>query len=72
MLENYDKSLYDRLLATARDDKLVILDNNHVSSATSGKVEYFKKVKEPIFSSPVISNGKLFVLTENSKIIGFN
>ena len=43
-----------------------------VSAATSGKVEYFKKVKEPIFSSPVISNGKLFVLTENSKIIGFN
>jgi len=27
MLENYDKSLYDRLIAAARDDKLVVLDN---------------------------------------------
>ena len=26
MLENYDKSLYDRLIAAARDDKLVVLD----------------------------------------------
>ena len=27
MLENYDKSLYDRLIAAARDDKLVVLDS---------------------------------------------
>ena len=27
MLENYDKSLYDRLIAAAREDKLVILDS---------------------------------------------
>ena len=26
MLENYDKSLYDRLIDAARDDKLVVLD----------------------------------------------
>jgi len=43
-----------------------------VSSAASGKVEYFKKIKEPILSSPIISKGKLFILTENSKIIGMN
>ena len=27
MLENYDKSLYDRLIAAAREDKLVVLDS---------------------------------------------
>ena len=46
--------------------------NGHmiVSSAISGKVEYFKKIGDPITSSPIISNGKLYILTENSKIIG--
>ena len=43
-----------------------------VSSATSGKVEYHKKIGHPVISFPIISNGKLFILTENSKIIGFN
>ena len=43
-----------------------------VSSAISGKVEYFKKIGNPITSYPIINNGKLYILTENSKIIGFN
>ena len=43
-----------------------------VSSAISGKVEYFKKIGDPITSHPIINNGKLYILTENSKIIGFN
>jgi len=43
-----------------------------VSSATSGKAEYFKKIGDPIISSPIISNGKLYILTENSRIFGFN
>ena len=43
-----------------------------VSSAISGKVEYFKKIGDPITSPPVINNGKLYILTENSRIIGFN
>ena len=43
-----------------------------VSSAISGKVEYFKKIGDPITSYPIINNGKLYILTENSKIIGFN
>ena len=43
-----------------------------VSSAVSGKVEYFKKIGDPIASAPIINNGKLYILTENSKIIGFN
>ena len=45
-----------------------------VSSAISGKVEFFKKIASQITSSPIISNGKLFVYTagKKSKIIGFD
>ena len=42
------------------------------SAANSGKIEYFKKIGDPVTSSPIISNGNLFVLTEDSKIFGFN
>ena len=42
------------------------------SSATSGKVEFFKKIGEPITMPPIIVNGKLYILTENSRILGFN
>ena len=43
-----------------------------VSSSTSGKVENFKKIGDPITSLPIINNGKLFIYTENSRILGFN
>ena len=43
-----------------------------VSSAISGKVENFKKIGDPVTSVPVINNGKLFIYTENSRILGFN
>ena len=43
-----------------------------VSSAVSGKVEYFKKIGDPIVLSPIINDGKLYILTENSRIIGLN
>ena len=42
-----------------------------VSSAISGKVEKYIKIGETIKSSPIINNGKLYILTENSKIYGF-
>ena len=42
------------------------------NSAYSGKTESFKKISNLITSSPIISNGKLFVYTENSKILVFN
>ena len=42
------------------------------SSASSGKVESFKKIGDPITSSPIISDGSLYVFTENSRIFGFN
>ena len=43
-----------------------------ISSATSGKVKNFINVRDPITSVPVINNGKLFIYTENSRILGFN
>ena len=43
-----------------------------ISSATSGAVENFINVRDPITSVPVINNGKLFIYTENSRILGFN
>ena len=43
-----------------------------VSSALSGKVEYSKKIAKSISSPPVISDGSLYILTEDSKILGFD
>ena len=43
-----------------------------VSSANSGAVEYVRKVGDPITTSPIIVNGKLYILTEDSRIFGFN
>ena len=40
-----------------------------VSSASSGKTEKFKKVGATNISPLIISNGKLFILTEGSKIL---
>ena len=43
-----------------------------VSSATTGKVETFKKIGDPVISAPIITDGKLYILTKNSRILGFN
>jgi outer membrane protein assembly factor BamB len=43
-----------------------------VSSALSGKVEYSKKVAKSISAPPIVSNGSLYILTEDSRILGFN
>ena len=43
-----------------------------VSSPVSGKVEYFRKIGDPVISSPIVNNGKLYILTKNSRILGFN
>ena len=43
-----------------------------VSSPISGKVESFKKIGDPVISSPIINNGNLYILTKNSRILGFN
>ena len=49
-------------------------ENGHliISSPSTGKADNFIKLGDPIISSPIISNGKLYVLTKNSRILGFN
>ena len=42
-----------------------------VCSAVTGKVEYLKKIAEKITTSPIISNGSLYILTAGSRILGF-
>ena len=56
-------------------DKIYITTLNGyliVSSALSGKVESYTKIGDSITSPPIIADGKLFVYTEDSKILGFN
>ena len=43
-----------------------------ISSAVSGKAESFKKIGDKISTMPIINDGKLYILTENSKLIVFN
>ena len=42
------------------------------SSASSGKVQSFKKIGSEIISPPIIVDQKLYLITENSRIFGFN
>ena len=42
-----------------------------VSSARSGKPEFYKKIGGSNISPVIINNGKLYVLIEGSKITGF-
>ena len=42
------------------------------SSPTTGKTENFKKIGGLITSSPIISNGNLYIRTKKSKMFGFN
>ena len=43
-----------------------------VCSAVSGNIEYFKKIGDQIIAAPIINDGSLYILTENSRILGFN
>ena len=51
----------------------VLTMNGHliICSADTGKVESFTKIAGKINSPPIISNGSLYVLTSNSKILGY-
>ena len=43
-----------------------------VCSAVSGNIESFKKIGDSIIAAPIISDGSLYILTKNSRILGFN
>ena len=54
----------DKIYATSLNGYLI------VSSAKTGKVESSKKIGNSITAAPIINNNSLYILTENSKIIG--
>ena len=43
-----------------------------VNSALSGKVENFEKIGKSINSTPIIADGRLFIYTKDSKLLGLN
>tara|TARA_B100000579_G_scaffold437400_1_gene466577 strand:- start:1842 stop:3194 length:1353 start_codon:yes stop_codon:yes gene_type:complete len=55
----------DKIYATSLNGYLIVM------SAITGKVEGFKKIGDTITASPIIHNSSLYILTENSRIIGF-
>ena len=55
----------DKIYATTLNGYLI------VSSATNGKIETHTKIAKAINTSPIISNGELYILTSGSKILGF-
>ncbi len=42
------------------------------ASASTGEILNSKKIGENIIADPIISNGSLYILTEKSRILGFN
>ena len=56
----------DKIYATTLNGFLI------VCSAATGKIEFSKKIGNKIIAPPIIVNNSLFVLTEKSKILGFN
>ena len=42
-----------------------------VCSATSGAIESIKKIGDQLIAKPIISNGSLYILTQNSRLLGF-
>jgi len=55
----------DNIYATTLNGYLI------VCSALSGKVESFKKIGSPLISGPIISNGSMYILTQNNRILGY-
>jgi hypothetical protein len=64
MLENYNKSLYDRLIAAAREDKLVILDSKSFEKLNE---EYGKDVFRETLSEYIANERPVFPLKEIDK-----
>ena len=64
MLENYDKSLYDHLIATARDDKLIILDNKSFEKLNE---TYGKDTFRATLSEYIANERPVFPLKEITK-----
>ena len=55
-----------KIYAVTKNGYLIIV------SASSGKIDSFKKIGDGISSNPIIHDGSLYILTENSRILGLN
>ena len=64
MLENYDKSLYDHLIAKAREDKLVVLDNKSFEKLNE---TYGKETFRATLSEYIANERPVFPLKEITK-----
>jgi len=60
------------LLASGKIYATTLNGNLIISSATSGKTESFIKIGDKIISQIIINDSSLYLLTEKSKILGFN
>ena len=60
------------LLASGKVYATTLNGNLIISSATSGKTESFIKIGDKIIPQMIINDSSLYLLTEKSKIIGFN
>ena len=50
---------------------ITTLNGYLIICSSTGKVESYKKIAKSINTAPIISNGELYILTSNSKILGF-
>jgi outer membrane protein assembly factor BamB len=50
---------------------ITTLNGHLIVCSSTGKVESYKKIAKSINTSPIISNGELYILTSKSKILGF-
>lgn len=55
----------NKIYATTQNGFIIVI------SASSSSIENFIKVGGEIYSNPIISNGSLFVFTEEAKLIGY-
>ena len=44
----------------------------HAVKVHEDRVESFEKIGDPIYAPPIIHDGSLFILTQNSRIFGLN
>ena len=65
------ESIESVLQQTFKEWILIVIDDNS-SDLTYSIVESYKKIGDSITAPPVISEGSLYLLTENSKVYGFN
>ena len=73
-IELITKLVYGQDLIYIKDEKLREVFTSLTKKKTLDvlDLENFKKIGDPITAAPIINDGSLYILTENSRILGFN